>query len=151
MLTAAIRTFDALWPGVEAPKSVEGLVEYLMESEDRLNEWRESAARAGADEALSFVLSWYEGIKLEALQSMRTGSKWTTDPELIKQRKETAYSFVPYADIHTFVEDPNARDEGEENEEDAGGPINEDAEAETNAPDAGSTVPPTDPTGSGTA
>jgi superfamily I DNA/RNA helicase len=138
MLTAAIRTFNALWPGVPAPKSVRGLVDYLMESEDQLNEWRESAARAGADEALAFVLSWYEGIKLETLQSMRTGSKWTTDPELIQQLKERAHSFVQYADIHNFIADLNEpADEGEDDEDEE----NAEDDSEAEILDAGITAP----------
>ena len=144
MLDAAIHTFTVLWPGVAAPKSIEELVRYLMASEDRINEWRESAARVGADEALSFVLSWYEGIKLDALQTMRLGSKWTTDPYLIKQRQETAYSFIPYANIHTFVEGPEIPDDGEENGEE----VEEEIDAETAADTA---APSTDPSSSSTA
>ena len=116
-----------------------------MTSEERINEWRESAARVGADEALSFILSWYEGIKLEALQTMRTGSKWTTDPDLIKRRQETANSFIPYANVHTFVEGP---DDGEENEEEDEEEVDADIEVDT-AP--GTTAPGTDPSSSGPA
>ena len=85
-LNAGIHAFNALWPDVEAPMSLPELVDELMVSDDRLNEWRESAARVGADEALSFVLSWYEGINLDVLHTMRLGSKYMTDPELIKKR-----------------------------------------------------------------
>ena len=60
MVDAAIHTFSALWPGVESPKSIKDLAEYLKTSDERIHEWRESAARVGADEALAFVLSWYE-------------------------------------------------------------------------------------------
>jgi len=140
MLDAAIHTFGALWPGVEPPTSIEELAKYLMTSGERINEWRESAARVGADEALSFVLSWYEGIKLEALQTMRTGSKWTTDPDLIKRRQDTSYSFIPYANVYTFVEGP---DDGEENEEEDEEEVDADIEIDT--------APYTDPSSSGPA
>ena len=145
MVDAAIHTFSALWPGAESPKSVKDLAEYLMTSDERLNEWRESAARVGVNEALSFVLSWYEGIKLETLQSMHTGSKWTTDPELIKRRQATAYSFIPYANVHAFVEGP---DEGEENEEEDEEQVDADTAADT---EADTTAPGTDPSSSGAA
>ena len=67
LLNAGIHAFKALWPDVEAPTSLPELVDELMASEDRLNEWRKSSAGVGADEALSFVLSWYEGINLDVL------------------------------------------------------------------------------------
>ena len=92
------------------------------------------------------MLSWYEGINLETLRSMRIGSKWITDPDLIKKRQETAYSFVPYANIHSFVEDPNADtdadEEGEEENDDE--EVDEEIEVETAAPSS-------DPSGSGPA
>ena len=155
VLNAAIHTFRALWPGVEPPTSVADLVEWLKTSDDRLNEWRESAARVGADEALSFVLSWYEDITLESLQTMRVNGKYVTDPELIKKRQERAYSFIPYANIHTFVADPNA---GEENGEEAKGEIEGEDNTEADAPSAGTGEPGTgndapsaEASGSGTA
>ncbi|XP_024310315.1 uncharacterized protein LOC112268638 [Brachypodium distachyon] len=67
MLNAGIRAFRALWPGEEAPTGIPELATRLLEVGDRLNEWRESAAHVGADEALSFVLSWYDGINLDVL------------------------------------------------------------------------------------
>ena len=132
MLDAAVHTFGALWPKVERPTRVEELAEYLLNSGDRLDEWRESAARAGADEALAFTLSWYEGINLDALQTMRTGSKWIEDPELIKQRQRRAYSFVQYADIHNFVEAPEDLGGGEADGEEDDEEVDEEIEAETN-------------------
>jgi len=134
LLSAGIRTFKALWPGEDAPETVEVLAEFLMESEDRLCEWRESAARAGADEALSFVLSWYEGINLECLQSMRTGSKWTTNPELIQERQRRAYSIAQYTSTHIFIPDPEEPAEEQEATDPA---------AETS--NAGAASPPRDP------
>lgn len=74
MLNAGIRAFRALWPGEEAPADIPNLAKRLLETESQLSDWRESAARIGADEALSFVLSWYDGINLDVLQSMRAGS-----------------------------------------------------------------------------
>ena len=49
LFTAAIRAFMVLWPGEADPKSPEELAKRLMESGTRLSQWRESAARAGAD------------------------------------------------------------------------------------------------------
>lgn len=113
MLNAGIRAFHALWPGEEAPTDIPELAKRLLEVESWLSDWRESAERIGADEALLFVLSWYDGINLDVLQSMRVGSPYLTDPELVAKRKERAYSFIQYADVHTFVEGPPSDAEAE--------------------------------------
>ena len=88
------------------------------------------AARVGADEAMIFVLSWNENTNLGALQSMRAGSKWTTDPELVQRRWERAYSFIRYAPIHHFVEGPVYSDDEEEVSTD-GEEVDEEIEADT--------------------
>jgi hypothetical protein len=75
MLQAAIHTHAVLYPSVKTPPTCKGLAEILMDSGDCLDEWRASAARAGADEALSFILSWYEGINLDVHKTMHIGSK----------------------------------------------------------------------------
>ena len=117
LLDAAIRVYKSLWPGSEAPASISELTNCLKACEERLSEWRALAARVGADEALTFILSWYEGINLDVLQTLRSGSKWTTDPELIQRRQERAYSFIRYAQIHNFIEGPEDSDDDEEDDE----------------------------------
>ena len=112
---------------------MEGLIRFLDATDDRLQEWRESSARAGADEAMKVVLSWYEGIKLEVLRGIRTNGKYVTDPEWIKKRQEIAYSFLDYIDLSKFVEDPVEAEE--EEGEDAGD--EEGTEADNDAPTAG--------------
>ena len=67
VLTMMLSLFRALWPGVPQPTTVRGLAEKMAEAQDRLIEWRESATRVGADEALTYVLSWYETIDLGKL------------------------------------------------------------------------------------
>ena len=42
---------------------------------DRLGEWRVSAARAGAEMALRFALSWHPDLQLDALMGQRAGSE----------------------------------------------------------------------------
>jgi hypothetical protein len=59
----------------------------------------------GADEALSYFLSWYEKADLETLRTVREGSMWTTDPEHIRCRRELSHSYVDYADTDAFVWD----------------------------------------------
>ncbi|XP_010236352.1 neurofilament light polypeptide-like [Brachypodium distachyon] len=146
MLNAGIWAFRALWPGEEAPTGIPELATQLLEVKDRLNDWRESAARVGADEALSFVLSWYDGINLDVLQSMRAGSPYLSDPELIAKRKERAYSFIQYADVHKFVEGPTSEAEAEMADEDEEEAVDEEivvesASTATDAPSSGANNP----------
>ena len=78
------------------------------------------------DEAMIFVLSSYENINLDALQSTRAGSKWTTDPDHIRRRQERAHSFIQYAPIHQFIDGPVPSDD--EAEEEVGTDEEEDEE-----------------------
>ena len=89
----------------------------MLTAETRLREWRSSLARAGVDQALTFVLSWYESIDLRALQSLRSDSKWTSDPTLIQSRKEAAAFMANYAQTQYFIPGPVYSD-GEDEEDD---------------------------------
>ena len=80
LFTASIRAFKVLWPGEANPKSPEELAERLMESGTWLSQWHESAARAGADEAMMVVLFWYETLDLNLFQSFRSNGKFVADP-----------------------------------------------------------------------
>jgi hypothetical protein len=84
----------ALWPGQTTPTDPADLGNDLQLSNVRVGEWRDSGARVGADEALTYFLSWYEKVDLETLCSVREGSMWTTDLELIRRRQELAHSYV---------------------------------------------------------
>ena len=106
LLSSTIRVYRALWPEVRPPASADEMSKCLLGSEDRLGDLRSSAARVGADEALMYVLSWYEGINLNALKTLRDGSKWTSDPDFIRRRQEMKYSLIQYAPIHSFVDGP---------------------------------------------
>jgi hypothetical protein len=48
--------------------------------------WNESAARASAEQALSFVLSWYHGISLDQLENLREGDLSSVDQVKLRQR-----------------------------------------------------------------
>ena len=117
---AAVEMVKALWPEEQLPLSPSEIAQRLQDGPERLDEWRASAGRIGSDEALSYVLSWFETIPLARLQHMRDGSIYEKDPEHKRRRQELAYSYIDYADIHTFREDIRApeaegqvEDEGE--------------------------------------
>ena len=46
LLSSAIRVYNVLWPGCEAPMVVDELAKCLMASEERLDDWRSSAAES---------------------------------------------------------------------------------------------------------
>jgi hypothetical protein len=105
LFLGAQETYSALWPGQRTPTDPVGLGNDLQLAKVRLREWRDSGARVGADEALTYFLSWYEKADLETLCTVREGSIWTTDPEHIRRWRELAHSYVDYADTDAFVRD----------------------------------------------
>jgi hypothetical protein len=68
VLDAALKAFDALYPGEPRPKELHDLCEWLKAADLQLDEWRRSAGRAGADQALKFIMSWYKDLDLDALR-----------------------------------------------------------------------------------
>ena len=133
---AAIEMVKALWPEEQLPSSSSEIAERLQAGPERLDEWRASAGRIGSDEALSYVLSWFETIPLARLQHMRDGSIYEKDPEQKRRRQELAYSYIDYADIHTFREDIRAP-EAEGEVEDEGESSGDSGIPETDIQDAG--------------
>ena len=93
-------------------------------TEARLCEWRDSAGRIGIFKALQIVLSWYEGINLEELNSIRGDSEYYTDAAAKKRLEMAACKLLDFADVSSeFFKD--LREAGESDEEDAGdGPSN---------------------------
>ena len=109
LLKAATHVHKALWPEDPSPRTVEVLAERLSEGRNRLRAWRESAARAGAEEALMWVLSWFEDLDLEKLAALRDGSPWIDDPELVKKRQAIAYEMAQYAPAHVWIPNPDRK------------------------------------------
>jgi hypothetical protein len=105
LFLGAQEAYSALWPGQRTPTDPVGLGNDLQLAKVRLRESRDSGARVGADEALTYFLSWYEKVDLETLRTVREGSIWATDPEHIQRRRELAHSYVDYADTDAFVRD----------------------------------------------
>jgi hypothetical protein len=138
LFLGAQEAHQALWPGQRTPTDPLDLGNDLQLSKVRLREWRESGAQVGADEALTYFLSWYEKVDLETLRSVRKGYAWTIDPEFIRHRQELAHSYVDYADTAVFVRDirvPEKKDDAE----DAEGSDSSQDEEETE--DAGAEAP----------
>jgi hypothetical protein len=142
LFLGAHEAYSALWPGQRTPTEPVGLGNDLQLAKVCLREWRDSSARVGADEALTYFLSWYEKVDLETLRTVREGSIWTTDPKHIRRRRELAHSYVDYADTDAFVRDirePEKKDDAGASADAEGSDSSQDEEeaeeADTDAPE----------------
>jgi hypothetical protein len=70
---AVVSVFKALWPRRAVPDDIQTLLKWIPLASNRVDVWKESAARAGAAQALEFVLSWYPGFNLDQLEHLREG------------------------------------------------------------------------------
>ena len=67
LVKVATRARSVQWPDTELSASLPELAADLQGTEARLRAWRHSFARVGADEALGWALSWYEGMDINLL------------------------------------------------------------------------------------
>ncbi|KAK1681288.1 hypothetical protein QYE76_042136 [Lolium multiflorum] len=142
---AAEELYRLLWPTETLPGDLANLITWLENAPDRLLDWKELAARAGADMALSFVVSWYEEVNLDQLTSRRAGVEDALSAETKTRRLARECAIANFINKSTFVEDPNPpKEEEEEADEDE-----DTADAEEDAPEAnpapGSDAPPAGP------
>jgi hypothetical protein len=142
LFLGAQEAHSTLWPGQRMPTDPVDLGNDLQLSKVRLRQWRDSSARVGADEALTYFLSWYEKADLETLRTVREGSIWTTDLEHIRCWQELAHNYVDYADIEAFVRDIREPDKEANVEDTEGSDSSQDEEeaedTNTEAPEQGS-------------
>jgi hypothetical protein len=126
-----------LWPTEALPGDLAALVKRLEGAHDRLLDWKDFAARAGADMALSFMLSWYEEVNLDQLESHRAGVEDNLSVEAKTRWLAGAYAIADFVDKGTFVNDPNAPEEGPGEGEEMAGAEEADPVADSQAPPAG--------------
>jgi hypothetical protein len=141
LFLGAQEAHQALWPGEKTPTDPLDLGNEWQLSKVHVGEWQDSGARVGADEALTYFLSWYEKADLETLRSVHEGSAWTTDPELIRRCQELAHSYVDYAHTKVFVRDirePEKKDDADNVE---GSDSSQDEEETEDAGNAGAEAP----------
>jgi hypothetical protein len=112
--------YQLLWPTKMLPGNLANLIKWLENATDRLLDWKESVACAGADIALSFVLSWYEEMDLDQLEHQRAGVEDTLSAETKSRRVARACVIADFINKSTFVEDPNPPEEEEAEDEEAG-------------------------------
>jgi hypothetical protein len=86
---AIVSVFKALWPGQAVPDDIKTLLKWIPLVSNRVDVWKESAARAGATQALSFVLSWYSGVNLDQLEHLHEGGLVGLDEAKLRQCART--------------------------------------------------------------
>jgi hypothetical protein len=79
VLVVARTVFKVLWPEAMVPTSGLQVTQWLATALGCIDDWRASAARAGAEMALYFVLSWYEEVRLDQLETRRAGAATMSD------------------------------------------------------------------------
>jgi hypothetical protein len=82
---AIVSVFETLWPGRVVPGEIQELLQWIPLAPNRLDIWKESAARAGTEQALEFVLSWYPGVNLDQLENLHEGGLAGLDRVKLRQ------------------------------------------------------------------
>jgi hypothetical protein len=141
LLLGAQEAHQALWSGQNTPTDPLDLGNDLQLSKVCIGEWWDSDARVGADEALTYFLSWYEKADLETLRFVRERSAWTTDPELIWHHLELAHSYVDYAHTKVFVWDIRELEKKDDADDVEGSDSSQDKEETEDAGHAGAEAP----------
>jgi hypothetical protein len=137
----ALEAHKALWLGQATPTDPLDLGNDLQLSNVRVGEWQDSDARIGADEALTYFLSWYEKVDLNTLRSVREGSMCTTDLELIRRCQELANSYVDFAHTKIFMRDIREPAKDADAEDVEGSDSSQDEEKIEDGGNAGTDVP----------
>ena len=110
------------------PKRVAELYDWVKSTEARLIEWRDSAGRIGIYTALQVLLSWYDGIDLDSLKTIRANSRFYTDEAAKKELEKKACELLEFAGVHSsFFKDV---DEPEDSNEDDADVVEDEGDSE---------------------
>ncbi|XP_071683581.1 uncharacterized protein [Lolium perenne] len=99
---AAEELVPMLWPEEAVPQDISGLISLMERAPDRFLDWKELATRAGADMALSFILSWYNEVDLGQLQFRRAGVEDKLPADLKAARLARASAIADFVDKGAF-------------------------------------------------
>ncbi|XP_071681435.1 uncharacterized protein [Lolium perenne] len=113
---AAEELIRLLWPTETLPEDLSNLIAWLDRAPDRFLDWKESATRAGADMALSFVLSWYNEVSLDQLEFRRADVEDKLPAENKTARLARACAIADFVDKSIIIADPNPPSDDEEEE-----------------------------------
>ena len=118
LATAAREVLQVLFPYDKAlPKLLSRLADRLAEALKRVLELQESAARGGAQWALSLLLSWYPDVDLEVFnEGPRAGMSYSELSRLdgVHRAASTIAKFVDFDEFIPSYEDPKGKTELDE-------------------------------------
>lgn len=105
-LKAAVSRIDtALWPGVTLENGLESLMTRLNEIPGRVQEWKKSSARCGADVALSLVRVHCKEAKEDKLAAIKVANTKKLDfQSFMEIFIEAATRIVDGIDLDEFIE-----------------------------------------------
>ena len=122
MVASAREVLQLLWPNDDAPELISRLAERLAELPNRILELHESAARRGAQWAVSLLLSWYPDADIEVFNDgPRAGTDYS-DLRLLEGVHRTAYTIAEFIDFDDFIpqyEDPKGKKKVDEDTNEA--------------------------------
>ncbi|KAI4999745.1 hypothetical protein ZWY2020_004334 [Hordeum vulgare] len=94
-----------LWPDDESRKEMENLMSRLEEVPNRVQSWKKSAARCGADIALSLVRVHCKEVREEKLKALKVAkTKKLRFEDFMETFLESATRIADGIDLDTFVE-----------------------------------------------
>jgi hypothetical protein len=106
-----VSVFEALCPGRAMPDDLKTLLKWIPLMPNRVDVWTESAARAGAAQALSFVLSWYSGVNLDQLEHLREGGLVSLDEAKLHRRARTIAESTDTSELYDAGESDESLDD----------------------------------------
>ena len=137
LVAAAREVLQVLWPNDSAPAIISKLADQLAKSPNRILDLQESAARGGAQWAVSLLLSWYPDADIEVFnEGPRDGTDYS-ELRLLNGVHRTASSIAEFVDFDDFIPtyvDPKGKkakvDEGDVVDGDEGGCSNQAAKTD---------------------
>lgn len=101
-----------LWPGSPLETDIEAMMARLRQIPGRVQEWKKSAARCGADVALSLVRVHCKEAKEEKLKALQVANtKKLNFEDFMETFIEAATQIVDGIDLDTFVEPASPSEE----------------------------------------
>ena len=103
MVATACEVLETLWPNDGVPELISVLAKQLAETLDLILELQESAARDGAQWAMSLVLSWHPDADIEVFnEGLRAGTDYS-ELRLVEGVHRAASTIADFIDFDDFI------------------------------------------------
>lgn len=102
---AMLRVEEVLFPGEELEEDVESRLDQPKEVPSRVDAWKKSAARCGAEVALSLVRVHFKDVDEEKLKSLKvTNTKKLKFQEFLATFIDATTRIADAIDLNTFID-----------------------------------------------